>query len=66
MIQSLRGFVWISVAIETYRILCVIRLQIVYDLSVPYGAVIFLVAGMAFVLGANARITLPNLKGNIE
>ncbi len=63
--QSLKGFFWISVAIATLSTLCGILLPIVFDLPVPSGAAIILVAGMAFALAAIARGTLPSLKGNI-
>ncbi|KPX61243.1 Uncharacterized protein ALO35_01319 [Pseudomonas amygdali pv. lachrymans] len=63
--QSLKGFFWISVAIATVSTLCGILLPIVFDLPVPSGAAIILVAGVAFALAAIARGTLPALKGNI-
>ncbi|RMT51185.1 metal ABC transporter permease [Pseudomonas syringae] len=63
--QSLKGFFWISVAIATISTLCGILLPIVFDLPVPSGAAIILVAGIAFALAAIARGTLPSLKGNI-
>ncbi|KPY36891.1 zinc ABC transporter permease [Pseudomonas savastanoi pv. retacarpa] len=63
--QSLKGFLWISVAIATVSTLCGILLPIVFDLPVPSGAAIILVAGVAFALAAIARGTLPALKGNI-
>ena len=63
--QSLKGFFWISVAIATVSTLCGILLPIVFDLPVPSGAAIILVAGVAFALAAIARGTVPSLKGNI-
>lgn len=63
--QSLKGFFWISVSIATLCTLCGILLPIVFDLPVPSGAAIILVAGICFALAAIARGTVPSLKGNI-
>ena len=63
--QSLRGFFWISVLIATVSTLCGILLPIVFDLPIPSGAAIILVAGIAFALAAIARGVVPSLKGNI-
>ena len=63
--QSLKGFFWTSVVIATLSTLSGILLPIVFDLPLPSGAAIILVAGMAFALAAIARGTLPSLKGNI-
>ncbi len=57
--QSLKGFFWISVAIATVSTLSGILLPILFDLPVPSGAAIILMAGLA------ARGTVPSLKGNI-
>ncbi|MNJ78683.1 hypothetical protein D3C77_764970 [compost metagenome] len=51
--------------IATLSTLSGILLPIVFDLPLPSGAAIILVAGMAFALAAIARGTLPSLKGNI-
>ena len=63
--QSLKGFFWISVLIATVSTLCGILLPIVFDLPIPSGAAIILVAGIAFALAAIARGVVPSLKGNI-
>ena len=63
--QSLKGFFWISVVIATVSTLCGILLPIIFDLPVPSGAAIILVAGIAFALAAIARGTVPSLKGNL-
>ena len=63
--QSLKGFFWISVLIATLSTLCGILLPIVFDLPIPSGAAIILVAGIAFALAAIARGVVPSLKGNI-
>ncbi len=63
--QSLKGFFWISVAIATVSTLSGILLPILFDLPVPSGAAIILMAGLAFALAAIARGTVPSLKGNI-
>ena len=38
---------------------------IVFDLPIPSGAAIILVAGIAFALAAIARGVVPSLKGNL-
>ena len=63
--QSLKGFFWVSVAIATVSTLCGILLPIIFDLPIPSGAAIILVAGIAFALAAIARGTVPSLKGNL-
>lgn len=63
--QSLKGFFWISVAIATVSTLSGILLPILFDLPVPSGAAIILMAGLGFALAAIARGTVPSLKGNI-
>ena len=63
--QSLKGFFWISVLLATVSTLCGILLPIVFDLPIPSGAAIILVAGIAFALAAIARGVVPSLKGNI-
>ncbi|MDD0983315.1 metal ABC transporter permease, partial [Pseudomonas shahriarae] len=63
--QSLKGFFWISVVIATLSTLCGILLPIIFDLPIPSGAAIILVAGIAFALAAIARGTVPSLKGNL-
>lgn len=62
--QSLKGFFWLSVAIATLSTLAGILLPITFDLPIPSGAAIIIVAGIAFALAAIARGTLPQLKGN--
>lgn len=52
-------------SIATLCTLCGILLPIVFDLPVPSGAAIILVAGICFALAAIARGTVPSLKGNI-
>ena len=63
--QSLKGFFWISVVIATVSTLCGILLPIVFDLPIPSGAAIILMAGIAFAFAALARGVVPSLKGNI-
>ncbi|MCD7048776.1 metal ABC transporter permease, partial [Pseudomonas petroselini] len=63
--QSLKGFFWVSVVIATVSTLCGILLPIIFDLPIPSGAAIILVAGIAFALAAIARGTVPSLKGNL-
>ncbi len=63
--QSLKGFFWISVLIATLSTLCGILLPIIFDLPVPSGAAIILMAGIAFAVAAIARGTVPSLKGNL-
>lgn len=62
--QSLKGFFFISVVIATLSTLCGILLPIVFDLPVPSGAAIILVAGVCFALAALARALVPRLQGN--
>nr|WP_314872069.1 metal ABC transporter permease [uncultured Pseudomonas sp.] len=62
--QSLKGFFFISVLIATLSTLCGILLPIVFDLPVPSGAAIILVAGVCFALAALARALVPRLQGN--
>ncbi|WP_434518854.1 metal ABC transporter permease [Pseudomonas sp. NFX1] len=62
--QSLKGFFFISVLIATLSTLFGILLPIVYDLPVPSGAAIILVAGICFALAALARALVPRLQGN--
>ncbi|WP_369986962.1 metal ABC transporter permease [Pseudomonas xanthosomatis] len=62
--QSLKGFFFVSVMIATLSTLLGILLPIVFDLPVPSGAAIILVAGMCFALAALARALVPRLQGN--
>lgn len=62
--QSLKGFFFISVLIATLSTLFGILLPIVFDLPVPSGAAIILVAGSCFALAALARALVPRLQGN--
>ena len=62
--QSLKGFFFISVFIATLSTLFGILLPIVFDLPVPSGAAIILVAGLCFALAALARALVPRLQGN--
>ena len=62
--QSLKGFFFLSVLIATISTLLVILLPIVFDLPVPSGAAIILVAGICFALAALARALVPRLQGN--
>ncbi|HKS15534.1 MAG TPA: metal ABC transporter permease [Pseudomonas sp.] len=62
--QSLKGFFWISVLIATLSTLLGILMPIVFDLPVPSGAAIILVAGCCFALAALARALVPRLQGN--
>ncbi|MDD1961227.1 MAG: metal ABC transporter permease [Pseudomonas capeferrum] len=62
--QSLKGFFFIAVLIATLSTLFGILLPIVYDLPVPSGAAIILVAGICFALAALARALVPRLQGN--
>ncbi|MDF0729681.1 metal ABC transporter permease [Pseudomonas entomophila] len=62
--QSLKGFFFISVLIATLSTLLGILLPIVFDLPVPSGAAIILVAGFCFALAALARALVPRLQGN--
>jgi len=62
--QSLKGFFFLSVVIATVSTLFGILLPIVFDLPVPSGAAIILVAGMCFALAALARALVPRLQGN--
>jgi zinc transport system permease protein len=63
--QSLKGFFWCSVLIATVSTLCGILAPIVFDLPIPSGAAIILVAGIGFALAAIARGVVPSLKGNL-
>lgn len=62
--QSLKGFFFLSVIIATLSTLLGILLPIVFDLPVPSGAAIILVAGGCFALAALARALVPRLQGN--
>ncbi|MFG0533702.1 MULTISPECIES: metal ABC transporter permease [Pseudomonas] len=62
--QSLKGFFFLSVLIATISTLLGILLPIVFDLPVPSGAAIILVAGICFALAALARVLVPRLQGN--
>ncbi len=62
--QSLKGFFFLSVLIATVSTLFGILLPIVFDLPVPSGAAIILVAGICFALAALARALVPRLQGN--
>lgn len=62
--QSLKGFFRASVLIATLSTLVGILLPIVFDLPVPSGAAIILVAGAFFALAALARGLVPRLQGN--
>ncbi|WP_409312203.1 metal ABC transporter permease [Pseudomonas putida] len=62
--QSLKGFFFLSVLIATISTLFGILLPIVFDLPVPSGAAIILVAGICFALAALARALVPRLQGN--
>ncbi|MEE1923410.1 metal ABC transporter permease [Pseudomonas sp. 148P] len=62
--QSLKGFFFSSVLIATFSTLIGILLPIVFDLPVPSGAAIILVAGSFFALAALARGLVPRLQGN--
>ena len=62
--QSLKGFFFLSVIIATLSTLLGILLPIVFDLPVPSGAAIILVAGVCFALAALARAHVPRLQGN--
>jgi len=62
--QSLKGFFWLSVLIATLSTLLGILLPIMFDLPVPSGAAIILVAGACFALAALARALVPRLPGN--
>ncbi|PYC13921.1 metal ABC transporter permease [Pseudomonas mosselii] len=62
--QSLKGFFFVSVIIATLSTLLGILLPIVFDLPVPSGAAIILVAGVCFALAALARALVPRLQGN--
>ncbi|WP_409287566.1 metal ABC transporter permease [Pseudomonas guariconensis] len=62
--QSLKGFFFLSVIIATLSTLLGILLPIVFDLPVPSGAAIILVAGACFALAALARALVPRLQGN--
>lgn len=62
--QSLKGFFFLSVIIATLSTLLGILLPIVFNLPVPSGAAIILVAGACFALAALARALVPRLQGN--
>ena len=62
--QSLKGFFFTSVLIATFSTLIGILLPIVFDLPVPSGAAIILVAGSFFALAALARGLVPRQQGN--
>ncbi|MFS0827020.1 metal ABC transporter permease [Pseudomonas phoenicis] len=62
--QSLKGFFFASVLIATLSTLAGILLPIVFDLPIPSGAAIILVAGACFALAALARALVPRLQGN--
>ncbi|NIF15554.1 metal ABC transporter permease [Pantoea sp. Cy-639] len=62
--QSLKGFFCLAVLIATLSTLLGILLPIMFDLPVPSGAAIILVAGLCFALAALARALVPHLQGN--
>ncbi|MDZ5603757.1 metal ABC transporter permease [Pseudomonas sp. RP23018S] len=62
--QSLKGFFFIAVLIATFSTLTGILLPIVYDLPIPSGAAIILMAGLCFAFAALARALVPRLQGN--
>ncbi|WP_312931873.1 metal ABC transporter permease [Pseudomonas sp.] len=62
--QSLKGFFFIAVLIATFSTLTGILLPIVFDLPIPSGAAIILMAGLCFALAALARALVPRLQGN--
>jgi len=62
--QSLKGFFWASVLIATLSTLLGILLPITFDLPIPSGAAIILVAGLCFACAALARALVPRLQGN--
>lgn len=63
--RSLRGFFWGSVVISVVSTLAGILLPIVFNLPVPSGAAIILVAGSLFLLAAVARSLVPAMKGDV-
>ncbi|UDL07359.1 metal ABC transporter permease [Marinobacter sp. CA1] len=63
--RSLRGFFWGSVVISVISTLAGILLPIVFNLPVPSGAAIILVAGSLFLLAAVARSLVPAMKGDV-
>ena len=63
--RSLRGFFWGSVVISVVSALAGILLPIVFNLPVPSGAAIILVAGSLFLLAAVARSLVPAMKGDV-
>ncbi|MDV2079327.1 metal ABC transporter permease [Marinobacter xestospongiae] len=65
VIRSLRGFFWGSVVISVVSTLAGILLPIVFNLPVPSGAAIILVAGSLFLLAAVARSLVPAMKGDV-
>jgi zinc transport system permease protein len=60
--QSLKGFFFVSVLIATISTLLGILLPIVFDLPVPSGAAIILVAGICFALAAWPAPSSPACK----
>lgn len=61
--RSLAGYMALSVAIATFATLAGIFLPMQYDLPVPSGPAVILVAGAIFLACAALRGLLPSLKG---
>lgn len=62
--RSLRGFVALSVGISTFSTIAGIMVPMQYDLPVPSGAAIILVAGTIFLICTALRALHPALKGD--
>lgn len=63
--RSLAGFWWLSIGIATFSTLAGILLPMQFDLPVPSGAAIILVAGSCFLICTALRAFVPGLKGNV-
>jgi len=63
--RLVKGFFGCWGGLATVSTLCGILAPIVFDLPIPSGAAIILVAGIAFALAAIARGVVPSLKGNL-
>lgn len=62
--RGIRGFWWTSVGIATFSTIAGILLPMQYELPVPSGAAIILVAGSCFLICAALRALVPALKGD--
>lgn len=62
VVKSMRGFVWMSILISTVSCVIGILLPMQFDLPVPSGGAIVLVAALFFIVTTVMRSTLPQFK----